>query len=201
VTDAAPAPGSGPGEGAGSAGSDTFTKLDERLIHDGAVISVAVGTFAGPGGDTFERDIVHHPGAVSAVPLLADGTVVLVRQFRAALGADLLEIPAGKRDVAGEEPALTAARELEEEIGMRAGRLRLLAEFYNSPGFSDEHSYVYLAEELVETATDLQGIEEQHLTVERVAITDVPAMIGNGRIRDAKTIIGLTLALRVLEGG
>ena len=143
--------------------------------------------------------MVHHPGAVSAVPLLADGTVVLVRQYRAALDEDLLEIPAGKRDVVGEEPSLTAARELEEEIGMRAGRLELLAEFYNSPGFSDEHSYVFLAEDLVETETDLQGIEEQHLVVERVALTDVPAMIADGRLRDAKTIIGLTLAMRTLD--
>jgi ADP-ribose pyrophosphatase len=200
VTDADPVPGPGSGAPAGS-GHRTFTKLDERPIHEGAVISVAVGRFADPDGDPFERDIVHHPGAVSAVPLLADGTVVLVRQYRAALDADLLEIPAGKRDVDGEEPAVTAARELEEEIGMRPGRLRLLAEFYNSPGFCDEHSWVFLAEDLVETATDLQGIEEQHLTVERVPITDVPAMIADGRVVDAKTIIGLTLALRAVEAG
>lgn len=180
-------------------GSATFSKLDERIIYDGAVISVAVGRFAGPDGDPFERDVVHHPGAVSAVPLLADGTVVLIRQYRAALDEDLLEIPAGKRDVAGEEPALTAARELEEEIGMRPGRLELLAEFYNSPGFSDEHSYVFLAEDLVETETDLQGIEEQHLVVERVALADIGAMIADGRLRDAKTIIGLTLAMRALD--
>jgi 8-oxo-dGTP pyrophosphatase MutT (NUDIX family) len=185
-----------PGPGRGSA---TFTKLDERSIYEGAVISVAVGRFAGPDGDPFERDVVHHPGAVSAVPLLADGTVVLIRQYRAALDEDLLEIPAGKRDVAGEEPGVTAARELEEEIGMRPGRLELLAEFYNSPGFSDEHSYVFLAEDLVETATDLQGIEEEHLVVERVPLADIPAMIADGRLRDAKTIIGLTLAMRALD--
>jgi len=185
----------------GSDGSEVFTKLDERTVFDGAVISLAVGRFVGPDGEPFERDIVHHPGAVSAVPLLADGTVVLVRQFRAALDADLLEIPAGKRDVAGEEPAVTAARELEEEIGMRPGRLRLLAEFYNSPGFSDEHSFVYLAEDLEVTATDLQGQEEQHMTIEHVPIADVPSMIADGRITDAKTIIGLTLALRTIEAG
>ena len=186
-----------PGEPAPAA---VFTKLGERPVHTGGVISVVVGTFAAPDGATFERDVVHHPGAVSAVPVTADGSVVLVRQYRAALDEELLEIPAGKRDVAGEEPAVTAARELEEEIGMRAGRLQLLAEFYNSPGFCDEHSFVFLAEDLVETATDLQGIEEQHLTVEPVPLADVPAMIADGRIRDAKTIIGLTLALRVVEG-
>jgi len=190
---------SAPGAGDVEASAGTFTKLGEHLIHDGAVISLAVGEFSGPDGVSFHRDIVHHPGAVSAVPLLDDGTVVLVRQFRAALGVDLLEIPAGKRDVADEPPELTARRELEEEIGMRAGRVELLAEFHNSPGFCDEHSFVYLARDLVETATDLQGIEEQHLTVERAALADVPAMIADRRITDAKSIIGLLLALRHVE--
>ena len=179
----------------------TFRPAGERLIYQGHIISVASGSFVDPDGAPFERDIVRHPGAVSAVPLLDDDTVVLVRQYRAALDLDLLEIPAGKRDVADEPPERTAHRELEEEIGMRAGRLDLLAEFYNSPGFCDEHSWVFLAEDLVETATDLQGIEEQHLTVERVPITDVPAMIADGRLTDAKTIIGLTLALRAVEAG
>lgn len=178
-----------------------FTKLGERHIHTGAVISMAVGEFVDPDGTRFERDIVHHPGAVSAVPLADDGTVVMVRQFRAALGTELLEIPAGKRDVAGEPPEVTAGRELEEEIGMRPGQLQLLAEFYNSPGFSDEHSFVYLATDLTETASDLQGIEEQHLSVERVPVADVPAMIADGRIRDAKSIIGLTLAIARLQTG
>jgi len=92
----------------------------------------------------FERDVVHHPGAVSIVPVLGE-EVVLVRQYRAALDGLLLEIPAGKRDVPGEPPEVTAARELEEDIGYRSKDLVKLAEFYNSPGFSDEHSYVYLA--------------------------------------------------------
>ncbi len=184
----------------GAAGH-TFTKIGERHIHTGAVISMAVGEFVDPDGVRFERDIVHHPGAVSAVPLADDATVVMVRQFRAALGADLLEIPAGKRDVDGEPPEATAARELEEEIGMRPGRLHLLAEFYNSPGFSDEHSFVYLATDLTETASDLQGVEEQHLTVERIPLAEVPTMITDGRIRDAKSIIGLTLAIARLQAG
>ena len=93
------------------------------------------GTFAGPDGSPFERDIVHHPGAVSAVPLVEPPIeVIMVRQYRAAVDRELLEIPAGKRDVAGEAPEVTAHRELIEEIGMRAGRLERLGEFYNSPG-------------------------------------------------------------------
>ncbi len=176
-----------------------FRSVSENAIYDGHVISLAVGTFIGPDGESFERDVVHHPGAVSVVPLLDDGTVVLVRQYRAALDAHLLEIPAGKRDIPGEPPEVVATRELEEEVGLRPGRLDLLAEFYNSPGFSDERSFVYLGRDLIATATDLQGIEEQHMVIERVAIDAVPGLIASAEITDAKTIIGLTLALRVLE--
>lgn len=173
-----------------------FARGPERLVHAGHVISLAIGSFTAPDGTTFEREVVHHPGAVSVVPLLGDGSVVLVRQYRAALDDLLLEIPAGKRDVADEPPEVTAARELEEEVGRRAGRLELLAEFHNSPGFCDEHSHVFLATELTDVPVDRQGVEEQHLTIEVVPLDDVPAMIADGRLRDAKTIIGLLLALR-----
>ena len=170
-----------------------FRKLGERGLYRGSLIGVARATFAGPEGE-FDRDVVHHPGAVSVVPLLDDGRVVLVRQYRAAIDADLLEIPAGKRDVADEPPETTAHRELAEEVGLRAGRLELLAEFYNSPGFCDERSFVFLGRDLTECETDLQGVEEQHMSVERVALADVPGMIARREITDAKTIIGLSLA-------
>jgi ADP-ribose diphosphatase len=172
-----------------------FRKLTEREVYRGSLISVATGTFETPGGDTFERDLVHHPGAVSIVPAVDEGTAVLmVRQYRAALDADLLEIPAGKRDVPDEPPETTARRELEEEVGMRAGRLEKLAEFYNSPGFCDEHSWVYLALDLEPTATSAHSPEEQHMTVERVPLDAVPQLIASGQLVDAKSIIGLCLA-------
>jgi ADP-ribose pyrophosphatase len=186
---------------AGGTHPGRFRHLEEHLVHEGHVISLAVGTFEAPDGSSFTRDIVHHPGAVSVVPLHADGTVTLVRQYRAALDVELLEIPAGKRDVPGEAPELTAGRELAEEVGLRAGRLHLLAEFVNSPGFSDEHSWVFLATDLVEVASDLQGVEEEHMTIERFPLAAVPAMIADRRLLDAKTIIGLTLALRVVGDG
>lgn len=171
-----------------------FKKLGERSIYEGHVISLGVGEFEAPSGDRFERDLVHHPGAVSVVPLLGDGRVVLVRQYRAPLDRDLLEIPAGKRDVAGEDPLVTAQRELGEEVGLQAGRIELLAEFYNSPGFSDERSYTYLATELTECAPSPDGVEEHAMRIEQVALEDVPALIAAGELRDAKSIIGLLLA-------
>lgn len=171
-----------------------FRKRGERVLHRGHVVTLAEATFVDPDGEEFEREVVHHPGAVSVVPLLDDGeTVVLVRQFRSAIEALLLEIPAGKLDVDGEPPEAAAARELEEEVGYRAGRLEKLAEFYNSPGYCDEHSIVYMALEMESCDLSAQGVEERHMAIERVALADVPAMISDGRLVDAKTIIGLTL--------
>lgn len=171
-----------------------FAKVGERGVYDGHVISLGVGRFTDPDGDEFEREVVHHPGAVSVVPLLDDGRVVMVRQYRAAVEQALLEIPAGKRDVAGEAPDVTARRELEEEVGYQAGRFDLLGTFYNSPGFSDELSFTYLARDLVHVGARTVGPEEAHMTIEHVQLDDVPALVATGAVVDAKSIIGLLLA-------
>lgn len=189
------------GAGGGHREPAPFAKGTERELYRGPVISLAQGTFTAPDGSTFERDLVHHPGAVSVVPVTDDGHAVLVRQYRAVVDEHLLEIPAGKRDVAGEAPEATARRELAEEVGLAAGRLEPLARFYNSVGFSDELSYVFLGLDLTEVGRDTQGIEEEHMTIERVALADVPAMVADGRLLDAKTIIGLTLARAALSTG
>jgi len=173
-----------------------FAREAERVVYDGHIIEVVVGTFRGPDGTTFDRDVVHHPGAVSVVPLLDDGRVVLVRQYRAPIDDWLLEIPAGIRDVDGEPPEQTARRELAEEAGYAADSVELLISFQNSAGFSDERVDVFLATGLTEVPLDLQGIEEQHLTIETVALADVPDLIARGVLTDAKTVIGLLLALR-----
>ncbi len=171
-----------------------FEKVGERLIHQGDRISLGRATYEAPDGMTFERDVVHHPGAVGVVPVTDEGTaVLLVRQYRSAVDAELLEIPAGLRDVAGEPPIETARRELIEEVGMRAGRIEKLCAFHNSPGFCDEVVHVFAAYDLEPCELDRQGIEEAHMTIEKVALDDVPAMIASGAITDAKTVIGLSL--------
>ena len=176
-----------------------FRRISEREVHRGRLISVAVGTFADPEGDTFERDVVHHPGAVSIVPVVDEGaSVLMVRQYRAAVDRDLLEIPAGKRDVIDEPPEATARRELEEEVGMHAGRLEKLAEFYNSPGFCDEHSWVFMALDLEARQASAHSPEERHMTIERVPLDRVPELIATGELMDAKSIIGLCLAREAL---
>jgi ADP-ribose pyrophosphatase len=176
----------------------TFTRIASRLIHAGKVFRVEARTYRAPDGRTVDREVVVHPGAVSVVPLIegpGGPAAVLVRQFRAAIEVDLLEIPAGKRDVEDEPPELTAHRELAEEVGYTAGRLVPLARYFNTPGFSDEFSHAFLALDLRPVAHDRQGLEEELMSIEHVPLADVRAMIAADRIVDAKTIIGLLLAI------
>jgi len=177
---------------------DGFRKVEERELFRGSLIRVAEATFEDPTGRRFERDVVHHPGAVVVVPVTESGTVIMVRQFRAAIESELLELPAGKRDVDGEDPKTTAARELAEEVGRQADNLELLARFYNSPGFTDELSWLYLATGLREVPHDRQGFEEQQMSVEAIPLDRASDLIREGEIVDAKSIIGLSLAARVL---
>ena len=175
-----------------------FSQVDETEVFEGHIIRVAQGTFRAPDGSTFTRDLIRHPGAVAVVPLLADGRLVLVRQYRAPIDAELLELPAGIRDVEGEPTATTAERELLEETGYRAGRVEFLTRFANSVGFSDEEVEIFLARDLTLADKSLQGIEEQHMTVELVPLGDALGLIEEGQLRDAKTVVGVLLALRRL---
>lgn len=173
-----------------------FRVVGERPAWEGLRISTAVVEIAGPDGTRHERDIVHHPGAVGVVPLHDDGTVTLVRQYRAALDRLVWEVPAGLRDVLGEPTSVTAARELTEEAGLAADHLEHLLTFHNSPGFSDEAVEIFLATGLREVADDRQGPEEEHMVVARVPLAEALAMIDDGRISDAKTVIGLLTTVR-----
>ncbi|HEX6236469.1 MAG TPA: NUDIX hydrolase [Acidimicrobiales bacterium] len=181
-------------------GGEAFRITGERPVWDGRRFAVAVAEVEGPGGQRFEREIVHHPGAVGVLPVHEDGTVTLLRQYRAPVGGALWEIPAGLRDVEDEATELTAQRELAEEAGLEAERVEHLVTFHNSPGFADEEVVVYLATGLTTVPDDRQGIEERHMVVDRIALTDALAMIDDGRITDAKTVIALLLADRRTGG-
>ena len=179
-----------------------FTVRSSERIADTGFLAVDVLEVDEPGGSTIRRTVVRHPGAVVIVPVESDGaTAILVRQYRAAIDASLLEVPAGKRDVDGEAPEATAARELEEEIGYLPGRLVKLAEFYNTPGFCDEYTHLY-------AALDLSGAqrprpvspEERTMTVERVRLADVERLVAERELVDAKSIVGLLLARSLLAG-
>lgn len=167
-----------------------WTRLSSEVLLEGRVFRVRRDRLT-IGGKEFVRDVVEHPGAVVMVPLLPDGQVLLVRQWRHAAGEALLELPAGTREP-GEEPAATAGRELQEEVGYRAGRLTSLGAFYSAPGFCNEVLYLFLAEEL--TPSQLAGDEDEEIEVVALPLKEALAMAGRGELRDGKTIAGLYLA-------
>ncbi len=174
-----------------------FSYADQQLIHQGAVVAFHQLTVTDRSGADHLRDVVRHPGAVSVIPF--DGeNITLVQQYRASIDADMLEIPAGKRDVDGEPPATTAARELAEEVGMAAESMELLVNMHHSPGFCDEYGYIYLATDLSAVPFERQGPEEEAMSLHTVSLSDAVKMCFEGRITDAKTLIGvLALAARV----
>jgi 8-oxo-dGTP pyrophosphatase MutT (NUDIX family) len=153
-----------------------------RTVFSGQLLSVEVR--AGR-----RREIVHHPGSCAAVAMVG-GDVLLVRQFRDAVGESLLEIPAGTRDVEGEPTSECAAREVLEETGHRVTEIEPLASVYMSPGFLDERVDLFIAQ-VEATAT---GPPEQEIEVLRMPIGDATAAVRDGRIRDAKSAVAILLA-------
>lgn len=178
--------------------------MGESTVHQGYIWSVAVGEFAAPDGERFTRDIVRSPGAVGVVPLIGDpagdASVVLVAQYRPALERSIIEIPAGMRDVAGEDTADVAHRELGEEAGLRAETLTLLTEILPSPGMTDSVTTLYLATGCIPVDHDRQGPEEQHMELLQMPLAQAVAMVERGEISDAKSVVGLLLADRRLRG-
>ncbi|CAB4364708.1 unannotated protein [freshwater metagenome] len=179
-----------------------FRHLGDRQIYQGHLWRVVVGEFAAPDGETFERDIVRSPGAVGVVPLYHDEhgqpRVLMVRQYRSPLDTWVLEIPAGMRDVPGEPTAVTAERELVEEVGMKAGRLEHLTDMYPASGMTDSVLTIYLATELTDVGREVHGPEETHMEVLDLSLGEAVEMVLRGDIHDSKTIIGLLMVERRL---
>ena len=164
----------------------------QELAFKGNHIQVRVDRVEDPDGRVWAKEIVVHPGAVCVVALLDDGNVVLVRQYRHAAGQELLEICAGGLNT-GEDPAEAAFRELEEETGYRAARMVERARFWTTPGFTTEFMYLYEATGLVKTQINLD--EDESIEVEIVSPEEALLMIDDGRIQDAKSILGLQRVL------
>lgn len=170
--------------------------LASEDVFSGRVFTVSVDKVR-EGEHEYQRDIVRHPGSAAIVPVFADQTVMLVRQYRHAAVKYLLEIAAGTRDNF-EAPEECAARELQEEMGLVAGRLEQLCEFFVSPGFLTEKMWLYLATDLTETTASPE--DDEHLELVRLPLARALDMITAGEIEDAKTIIGLTMAAARLDG-
>ena len=159
-----------------------------KTIFKGKVVTLNLETVTLPNGATVELEVVRHPGAAAIVPMKDERTVILIRQFRLAAGGFIYEIPAGKLHP-GEDPRLCAERELEEEIGCRAGSIERLETFFTAPGFTDEVMHLFLATGLTKTAQKLD--HDEVLEVVEMPLEKAIAHIRDGTIRDAKTIVGL----------
>jgi ADP-ribose pyrophosphatase len=159
-----------------------------KTVYKGRVVTLNLETITLPNGATVELEVVRHPGAAAVVPVKADGTVVLVFQYRVAAGGYIYEIPAGKL-APGEDPRDCALRELEEEIGCRAGQLTSLGTFFTAPGFTDEVMHLYKATELMPGRQNLG--HDEILEILEVPLEKAVQMINDGTIRDGKTIVGL----------
>lgn len=175
--------------------SDRGRTLDRRLHYEGRTITVLSERVELPNGHEVELDVVRHPGAAAVVPVDADGTVLMVRQYRHTVGDWLLEVPAGKL-APGEEPASCAHRELEEEAGVRAGTLRELGSIYVSPGFCDERIWLFLATDLTASAQRLE--DDEVLAVERVPLAEAERRAIAGELVDAKSTVAIIRAAALL---
>lgn len=167
--------------------------IESQNIFTGAVFSVERDRLREENGLEIVREVVRHAGGAGCLPLFDDGRVALVKQYRHPARRELLEIPAGKIE-AGETPVECAAREVEQEIGFRVGRIEPLADFYSTPGFCEERLYVYLATALEQAEQNLD--HDEFVEIIYLPLTEAVAMAERGEIEDSKTIIALLLAAR-----
>ncbi len=178
--------------------SEGFQRVARQVIHQGNFITLYRERFRHADGEEVSRDVVHHPGAV-AVVAYDQQQVWLIRQPREAVGEQaLLEIPAGKLDVEGEQPLETAKRELAEEIGKAASRWEPVATCYMTPGFANEKMYIFAATELGDAAVEHDGSERIELAP--WPLSELDAAIA--QCQDAKSLVGLLwLRLRLVSSG
>jgi len=166
--------------------------VESRRVYDGKVVSLRVDRFQLPGGRFFDREVVEHRGAVAMLPLLDDGRLLLIRQYRHPVGKVLLEIPAGTLDK-DEDPEDCARRELVEETGYEADVMEELFSCFLAPGYSSEKIRIFLASKL-EKVNPKPEIDEL-IELQPVEIEEAEAMIMKGEIVDAKTISGIAYLL------
>lgn len=168
---------------------DTISK---KNIYNGSIIKLDLHEVILENSHIAKREVISHNGGVGVLPIDKDGQVVLVRQFRKPFESETLEIPAGKRDKA-ELPEKCAERELLEETGIIAGKMKLLAEMYPSPGYTNETVYIFEAEEL--TYGTAAPDEDEFISVFRCSLEEAYQLVTSGGIKDAKTIIAITMAV------
>ncbi len=167
----------------------------DELVFDGIIAKVHRVGLRMADGDVVQRDFIHYGGAAVVLPVLADGSIVLIKNYRFAVDEHLYELPAGMLD-SREDPAACAARELTEETGYTAANIKKLGAFYTGPGTTDELMHAFVATDLTDGKQNLERYEQ--ITVEVVCDGEARRMVRDGRIHDAKTIT--TLAMYWLGG-
>lgn len=166
--------------------------LKENKLYEGRILSLYCDDVVLPNGNTSKREYVSHNGGAAVLPIDEEGNVYLVRQFRYAYREEILEIPAGKIEK-GEDPKICAIRELSEETGWEAETISLLSCLYPSPGYTNEHLYVYLAK--VKTLKNSHVDENEFLEMEKYTLNEAYSMVLSGEIKDGKSVCAITMAM------
>ena len=172
------------------------TRLSTERIYKGKLLDVWKDEVELPDGKSSYREFIKHPGAVVIIPVLPDGKIGLIRQYRYPMGLEQIELPAGKLDES-EPPLVTAGRELEEEIGYKAGSLTEVTEIHPCIGYSDERMWIYIAEQLKVTKTNTD--QDEFIELMPTGLEEAVEMVWSGKITDVKTIIGILCAHRLLH--
>ncbi len=172
------------------------TRLSTEKIFKGTFLDVRRDKVSLPNGKTSSREWINHPGAACVIPVLPDGKIALIRQYRYPVQAEMIELPAGKLDV-GETPEVCARRELEEEIGYSAGKLTFVCNIHPAIGFASEKMWIYLAEDLTKTIENTD--HDEFLELMPTNLDEAVQMVWEGTITDVKTIIGILWSERLLD--
>jgi len=172
--------------------------LSSTVIYEGPIFGVRRDEVIEPGGVRATREVITHPGSVVVLPVLPDGRILLIRQYRHATRQYLWELVAGRMDP-GETPKVAAARELIEETGFRARRFRVLLDVFPTPGFLEERMFILMAEGL--TAGQAEPEDDEKIISQTYSRTQLEGMIRRGKLRDAKSIAGILFYFRFLTSG
>lgn len=170
--------------------------IKSEKIYEGKIVTLKLETVELPNKKYTKREIIEHARGVGIIALASDDTMFIVEQYRKAINQNILEIPAGIVE-ANEEPRIAAQRELQEEIGYKANTLNYLMDIYPSPGFSNEKLSIFLAKDL--TSLKLAMDDTEFLNVHRFTIKELKEMIDNYEIKDAKTVIAILIAEKIIN--
>ena len=170
--------------------------VSSKKVYEGSFLDVRKDVVKLPDGNTSTREWINHPGAACIIPIMTDGKLALIKQYRYPVQSIMIELPAGKLDKE-ESPEACAIRELEEEIGYSAGKLTFVAKIHPAIGFANEQMWIFLAEQLIQSQKNTD--HDEFVELMPTAINQAVELVWSGAITDVKTIIGILWAERLLS--